>query len=490
MEKRASLTTLISALVRAYHYETAENPVFSDTAAKRLFGASEYERLKKYIIARSSFFMPNSDLSGIEPDKLLDYIVDTQLAPNPIARAKYCEERLKSAILSGTSQYVIIGAGYDTFAWREPEIMKRLSVFETDHPLTQTYKQDKIARADLITPPTLHFVPVDFSKGTLKEQLIAHGLDIKSKIFFSWLGASYYMSEKEIRDTFSEIAEFAAEGSTIVFDYADENFLKSDVERVKNMISTAEAEGESVKFCTTARNLAKMLEEYRFFVYEELSPEDIDYQILGNSGIKAFEHINYVTATVKNEGKLNTKERIFRTALRMFSKRGYDAVSVRDISAELGITQAALYKHYKNKQDIFDSIIRRMDENNSALTIDLSLTIGEEGFGDISADILKQYVLSQFTYWTQDGFASLFRKMLTVEQYKSAEMARLYRRYISEGPLKYVEELLRATVTEKPEEKAVELYAPVFMMMNMYDSESDKSGVYKKLVKYTESFKL
>ncbi len=121
MEDKSSITALMSAFVWAYHAENEENQVFSDSVARKLFTDEEYNQMKKYIISGAEFFIPK--LKGKKHDfseeALLDVIVNTSLAPTPIARARYCEDCLKISVLSGTEQYVILGAGYDTFAWRE-----------------------------------------------------------------------------------------------------------------------------------------------------------------------------------------------------------------------------------------------------------------------------------------------------------------------------------------------------------------------------------
>ncbi|MGN0674371.1 MAG: SAM-dependent methyltransferase [Oscillospiraceae bacterium] len=495
MEQKASITALMSAFVRAYHAETEENPVFNDNIAKKMFTGSEYEQMKSYIVSGADFFAPKLKGENVDTEKLLDFIVNTQLAPTPVVRAKYCEERLKNEVMTGTKQYVILGAGYDTFAWREPELMKKLSVFETDHPLTQTDKRERLSRSSLEIPHNFHFVPLDFTKDSLKEKLISSGFDLTKKTFFSWLGVSYYLTDEQIRKTLSEISSFAAEGSTIVFDYADSGLFGSDIQRVKNMLAMASAGGEPMKFCCDSLYLAKLLEDCNFLVYEELTPDDIDFKYLNDSDMTAFEHINYVTAVLKGTERINTKEKILQTSLRLFARRGYDSVSVRDISGELGITQAALYKHYKNKQDIFNSILKRMEANDKSKAAENflpenSFENSPDSYKSIKLEDLKRFTLAMFRYWTDDAFASSFRKMLALEQYRSAEMAKLYGQYLSDGPLSYTEDLLREMGCKNPKQKALEFYAPVFMLINMYDSAEDKDEIYKLAEKHIYNFKL
>ncbi|MGN0621258.1 MAG: SAM-dependent methyltransferase [Porcipelethomonas sp.] len=489
MQNKASITALMSAFVRAYHTENDPDPVFEDSIAGRLFTDSEYKQMKKYIVSGADFFVPKLNGRQADEERLLELIINTQLAPTPAARAAYCEECLKTAVLTGTKQYVILGAGYDTFAWRETELMKKLTVFETDHPLTQADKLQRLSRAGLEIPSGLHFVSMDFSKDSLREKLTENGFDVTRKTFFSWLGVSYYLSDEQIRKMFAEISGFAAEGSTIVFDYADEKLFSSDIRRVKNMIAMAGAGGEPMKFCCDSLYLARMLEDYGFLVYESLTPDDIDYRYLRDSDITAFEHINYVTAVIKNTGRINTKEKILHTALRMFARRGYDAVSVRDISGELGITQAALYKHYKNKQDIFDSILARMEQNDSEESRKCGVPESGEEMSSVTLEDLKRFTLEMFRYWTEDPFASSFRKMLTLEQYRNTEMSKLYQQYLSGGPLLYVEDLLGKLGCKNPGQKALEFYSPMFMLLNLFDSSENKKEIQELLQRHIENFR-
>ncbi len=497
MDKKASITALMSAFARAYHVENAETPAFEDKTAKRLFTDEEYAGMKSYIADGAEFFLRYKPLQpedkAIDKAELVDLIVNTQLAPTPAARAAYCESCLKTAVKTGTKQYVILGAGYDTFAWRESELMQRLSVFEADHPLTQADKQSRLCRAGLDMPQNLHFVPVDFTKDSLKQRLVENGFDLSEKTFFSWLGVSYYLSEEQIRGMLSELASFAAEGSTIVFDYADEELFSSDDLRVKNMTEMAKAGGEPMKFCCDSFYLAKLLEEHGFLIYEEMTPADIDADILKGTGLTAFPHINYVTAVIKNTGRINTKEKILQTALRLFAQRGYQAVSVRDISGELGITQAALYKHYLNKQDIFDSIIKRMEQRDTEMAAKYDVpqydcAVSRDEYKQSDTEKLKSFSLAMFRYWTEDAFASSFRKMLTIEQYRSVQMSELYEQYLSSGPLGYVTDILREGGCKRCKEKALAFYAPMFMLMNMYDGAEDKTAVYDTLKKHIERF--
>lgn len=190
-----------------------------------------------------------------------------------------------------------------------------------------------------------------------------------------------------------------------------------------------------------------------------------------------------------------TKEKILTTALKLFARKGYEAVSVSMIASELGITKGALYKHYKNKRAIFESIIKRMEETDIARAKEYGMPESdmEEAASDyarVSLDRIKTYTKAQFRYWTEEEFSSDFRKMLTLEQYGSSEMSKLYQQYLAAGPLGYMEDIFRAITDEKTDARrlALEFYGPVFLLYSVYDEAEDKQAVLEALERHVERF--
>lgn len=301
MNNKASITAMMSAFGRAFHAENEKNPIFADTKAKELMTDGEYQSIGSYILGGIDFFAPEKKGTFASDKEALRYLVNTQIAPTPLARARFCEDSLKTAMRTGAEQYVILGAGMDTFAFREPDFMKKYKVFEVDHPLTQADKKERIKMAALEIPDNLCYVPVDFSTDNLKEKLLMAGFDLSKKTFFSWLGVSYYLSLEQIEKMLDSVADLSAEGSSLVFDYADENLFCSDIKRVQNMIAMAAAGGEPMKTCFSYEQLEKLLEKHRFLIYELLTTEDIqeNYFKEREDGLTAFEQISYVNAVIK-----------------------------------------------------------------------------------------------------------------------------------------------------------------------------------------------
>lgn len=168
----------------------------------------------------------------------------------------------------------------------------------------------------------------------------------------------------------------------------------------------------------------------------------------------------------------------------MFSARGYEAVSMRDIAGALGISQAALYKHYAGKRDIFDSILRRMEQADAQKTRECGI---DENCG-CTLDELRAFCREMFRYWTRDPFAASFRRLLTVEQYAGAEMSRLYAQYLGSGPLEYTAQLLERLGSRAPMAKAAELYSVMYMAMNLYDSAEDREFLTTLAEEHINSF--
>ena len=176
----------------------------------------------------------------------------------------------------------------------------------------------------------------------------------------------------------------------------------------------------------------------------------------------------------------NRKEEILIVALHLFARDGYEAVSVSQIAGELDMTKGALYRHYKSKRDIFDSIVKRMEQQDGEQARENevpeeSIEKTPEEYQNVSFDDFVEYSKSMFEYWTEDDFASSFRKMLTIEQFRSEEMQKLYQQYLVSGPTGYVKDLFQNMKIKDPEENAVKFYANMFFYYSMYDGAADKA---------------
>ena len=187
------------------------------------------------------------------------------------------------------------------------------------------------------------------------------------------------------------------------------------------------------------------------------------------------------------------KERILTAALHLFARDGYEAVSVSQIAGALGITKGALYRHYQNKRDIFDHIVARMEDRDKEQAERFDLPEGplaqmESKYRNASLDRFADYCEAQFAYWTEDDFASSFRKMLTVEQFRNEEMQKLYQQYLALGPAGYVADLFDSLGISNPREQALHLYALMFLFYSIYDGAKEKTPVREQFQKMLKGF--
>ena len=188
----------------------------------------------------------------------------------------------------------------------------------------------------------------------------------------------------------------------------------------------------------------------------------------------------------------NRKEEILIVALHLFARDGYDAVSVSQIAGELDMTKGALYRHYKSKRDIFDCIVQRMEQQDGEQAVEYDMPEEEkekmpEQYENVSLDDLVEYSKSMFEYWTEDDFASSFRKMLTIEQFRSEEMQNLYQQYLVAGPASYVKDLFESIGITNAKDKAAGFYAVMYFYYSMYDGAEDKENVKDEFVSAIKS---
>ncbi|MDO6448973.1 class I SAM-dependent methyltransferase [Oceanobacillus profundus] len=305
MEKNeSSLTSLISAFGRAYHSKHDTPKIFDDFIAKDLITKKEFSDIRANMIKGIQFF--NNEIAKKfqdHPDKILKWITQVQLSPTPLARAAYCENVLFHEIVLGAEQYVILGAGLDTFCLRNQELNNDLEIFEVDYPSTQDFKKKRLADANYQIPENLHFVSMDFTKDFIMQNLIEEGFMPHKKTFFSLLGVSYYLTKEENSNLINELFTKVPSGSSIVFDYADDKLFeeKGMSNRVQNMVQMASASGEPMKSCFTYEEMEKMLENAGLLIYEHLSPVAINNQFFDDRSdyLSAFETIHYIHAVKK-----------------------------------------------------------------------------------------------------------------------------------------------------------------------------------------------
>jgi methyltransferase (TIGR00027 family) len=194
---KPSRTALAAAFYRASHQVLEQGRIFADPLALRILGADAQS------IGRKAVENPSGRRMRL-------FIA---------VRTRFAEDALAAAFESGVRQVVVLGAGLDTYAYRNP-FGDRLRIFEVDHPATQAWKRQLLQDAAIPPPSSLTFVPVDFERETLAGRLAAAGFDRTQQTFFTWLGVVPYLKQEAVWSTLAFIASLP-NGAHLVFDYSD-----------------------------------------------------------------------------------------------------------------------------------------------------------------------------------------------------------------------------------------------------------------------------
>src|SRR5271169_872545 len=193
------------------------------------------------------------------------------------ARSRLAEDELARAIGRGATQYVVLGAGLDTFAYRNPHAEDSLRVFEVDYPATQEWKRRQLAAAEIAIPPSVTFAPVDFERQTLADGLRDAGFERERPAFFSWLGVTMYLTEDAIAATLGFVAS-TPRGGGIVFDYAVPRQSLGLVGRMAldALARRVEKSGEPFRTFFDPTALAQRLKQMGFRSVEDLGADEIN----------------------------------------------------------------------------------------------------------------------------------------------------------------------------------------------------------------------
>jgi methyltransferase (TIGR00027 family) len=199
-DRQPSQTALAAAAARAAHLVVDQEPlIFRDPTAMALLGDKGEEMVGYH------------QRSG-------DHIVLSGTRAQVTVRSRYTERRLAELAADGLTQYVVLGAGLDSFAYRSP-LAGRVRVFEVDHPATQRWKRDLLAAARITPPDGLRFVAVDLETEPLADRLAANGFDLPAPALVSWLGVSMYLTPEAVAATLAEVGGLAA-GTELIMEYA------------------------------------------------------------------------------------------------------------------------------------------------------------------------------------------------------------------------------------------------------------------------------
>jgi methyltransferase (TIGR00027 family) len=190
-----------------------------------------------------------------------------------VARSRYAEDNLRRAVEAGVNQYVLLGAGLDTFAYRNP--YAQLRVFEVDHPATQQWKRELLQRNRITIPETIAYTPVDFENQSLSAQLTDAGFNSQEPTFFAWLGVVPYLTLEAFRATLSFVSA-RPRGSGLTLDYGQPRSVLPPLERLAldSLASRVEQSGEPFRLFFTPPEIAAELSS--FHSIEDLGAQEIN----------------------------------------------------------------------------------------------------------------------------------------------------------------------------------------------------------------------
>jgi methyltransferase (TIGR00027 family) len=282
-EGRPSVSAARVAGLRAAHQRFDEPKVFDDPFAIWILGADGAEQLE-----RSKFLVRSPPLAGLRA-----WIV---------ARSRYAEEQLAKARSRGVGQYVVLGAGLDTFAYRNAADPRPIDVFEVDHPATQTWKRGLLEEASIPIPTSVHFVSTNFESGRLLRDLVAGGFRANEPAFFGWLGVTMYLTRPAIDATLDVLAG-GAPSSGVVFDYFDSTAQTRPIERVARRVLAARLaeSGEPFQRGLEPSALHRALRDRGFRELEDLGAVEVNARYYEGraDGLKVVSPVGRVVSALR-----------------------------------------------------------------------------------------------------------------------------------------------------------------------------------------------
>lgn len=316
VDNKESATSKICAFARAQHARISNNKVFDDYLALALLGEGEYEYLKNLIsdrlnmeitsdeeVAKSKVIATETKTANENEVPKWELLLEEYISPIPLSRIAYTESKLlEFANQNSNCQYVICGAGLDSYAFRNNN--PNIEIFELDHPSTQKHKIQRIKELNWNIPANVHFAPINFEYQSLEETLIKAGFDPEKKTFFSILGVSYYLTLDTFTRTIKNISKISGNESIIVFDYPDDISWKNDnsPQRVNKIRTLTEELGEKMTEGYSYGELEATLEDNGYQIVQHLSPKQIHETYFQDrtDNLRAYENVHFIEAKYAN----------------------------------------------------------------------------------------------------------------------------------------------------------------------------------------------
>ena len=290
-----SMTAKLCSFARAYHSMLGKNKIFDDYLAYDIIGKDEYDRIGDLLKGQAEA-AHHKPMYGFESLQAFDEM-DRYFSPIALSRVAFAERALERyAGRQRACQYVICGAGMDTFAFRNSD--EAVQVFELDHPDTQAYKLRRIHELRWKIPPNVHYGAIDFEKEDLGRTLLHSGYSPNVPTFFSMLGVSYYLTGTAFRDFVGSVSALSAAGSQFVLDFPDDSTFEDASSGVGRLAELTEQLGEPMGHGYSLEEMREILSAEGFVIRTHETPDDIQRHFFAGrtDHQQAAEHIHFLLA--------------------------------------------------------------------------------------------------------------------------------------------------------------------------------------------------
>lgn len=269
-----SQTALFVTFIRAIAYQSPKNNILKDPYAEKFLPWLMRRPLKRKLFVKLT-------------EKILRR---NKIGNNILIRARYAENQLENCIKQGVKQYIILGAGWDSFAFRKQDLLKDLNVFELDFPSTQEKKRKKLKQLGLTLPKNVHLTPIDFETTSISEALSKSTFDPNLPTFVTWQGVTYYLSIDAIEHVFDDLGNYCKGKLDIVLDYIDDRYFENwkknrHTRRLHYAVSLV---GEPFKSGFNPKTFSSWLSDRGYDLSEDLNIKtQIEY--FGQENLDAFQ---------------------------------------------------------------------------------------------------------------------------------------------------------------------------------------------------------
>lgn len=297
----ASKTALVTSLMRALHTRADPHRIIHDAWGDRLVPEVARDIIRQR--ARSAAAADQGTAADTDADA--DAFVEAWLRGSAayatvITRSRYAEDALHSSVARGFTQYVLVGAGFDSYALRTPPESAHVNIYEVDHPATQSLKRQRIRACNLSVRDSVHFLAADLSCESLGSVLAKSNFESTKPAFFSWLGVTMYLTREANLGSLRSIASSAAVGSELVFTYVDQAAFESNELTGTALGKSVASIGEPFLSGFNPNTLAQDLHDVGFDLLEDLNDSQVveRYDPHGLNGLEPAPHSRIAHARV------------------------------------------------------------------------------------------------------------------------------------------------------------------------------------------------